>query len=119
MSKPLKVYQLYPRGRSFSDRSADYRGALVDVMATSALDARRFAASGRWADFEDERPLGVLQEAGRDGHHLACGCIIQQPPGFTHGQGIRAVRECIASHRPTCRAQGAGANLVETLGVKP
>lgn len=96
----IKVYELYPVGNRFSATRGDYRGTAVQVAATSLRQAIALAHRGGWADLTSARPVGMLDmyQSGR-GHRAACGCTGWDVPRYTHGKGIRHIRECIASHR--------------------
>ncbi|MBO0680342.1 hypothetical protein JRC04_22990 [Mycolicibacterium sp. S2-37] len=96
-----RVYELYPTaGGGFSAKTADYRGAVFVVAATSVRQAYAVAHKAVWINPDHTHPVGIISILGT-GTTLWCGCSGHHISGGSvrHGDGIRAIRTAIAAHQ--------------------
>ena len=91
----VKVYELCPRGGSFSVQTVDYHGTAYSVAATSVRQAYAVAHKDVWIDPTDAHPVGIVGVYRRDtGTTLWCGCCGHHVTGGQpdRGAGMRALR---------------------------
>lgn len=99
--KRIKVYELFPTIKGFTNSVLGYSGSIVAIAAVSIKQAYYFGFNGVWAD-NDGRPLGIVwkYERGRPGgdHQLASGEWTYPNGGAPrHGDGVRAVTQFLES----------------------
>jgi|tagenome__1003787_1003787.scaffolds.fasta_scaffold16436492_1 hypothetical protein len=110
--RPVKTYDLYPCGRGFSAKTADYQGEIIQVVAVSIRQAYYLAGKTIWADGPD-RPVGVVEHYTKNGpeegwHRLWCGCRIHGGIRLQHGAGKRAIATAMRAHLARAHTEEAG-----------
>lgn len=102
-----RVYTLYPKGSSFSNKSQDYAGEQWHVLTDSLRQAYFYAYQQIGAQ-GPEKPEGIIERYRRGGwgdgqgwHALWCGCRLHEFYGFEHGKTRAAVVRTMNTHTRT------------------
>lgn len=100
----MRLYTLYPKGGSFSNKTIDYQGTELSIAAESIKQAFYFAHNLAWSA-GPESPAGIVEHYQRGGgergwHRLWCGCRIHGGIGLRNAMPKTEIVGAMRSH--TC-----------------
>lgn len=104
-NKP-RTYTLFPTGRGFSNKTGDYRGQSLTIVAHTIRQAYGLAFNDVWA-LDSSHPVGIVESYEREGHpegwhELWCGCRLHGGIGFDHAQRASVITAVMRRHETTC-----------------